>query len=105
MACAVVLFCAPIAARADQPPPAPLPDPAPEESLDKKIAIWRFDALGIDPEIVQRLETLFRMELGRLDRQPIPSPRMIDRATTDKERECTGEEKCLAAIGKRLGVD
>lgn len=94
-------------ARADTPPPppAPVPDAGPEEALDKKIAVWRFDALGIDPEIVQRLETLFRMELDRLDKKPMPTPRAIERATTDKERECTGEERCLAAIGKRLGVD
>jgi hypothetical protein len=104
MACVVLSLCAPIVALADQPTALP-PEPAPEETLDKKIAIWRFDALGIDPEIVQRLETLFRMELGRLDRQPIPTPRAIERATSDKERECTGEEKCLATIGKRLGVD
>jgi len=109
--CVVLAMFAPLAAIADQPAPGPAPtpnippEPGPEEALDKKIAIWRFDALGIDPEIVQRLETLFRMELGRLDRQPIPSPRAIERATTDKERDCTGEEKCLAAIGKRLGVD
>ena len=95
----VSVLCATIA-HAQPPPEAPA-----EDTLDKKIAVWRFDALGIDPEIVQRLETLFRSELGRLDRQPVPSPRAIERATTEKERECTGEEKCLAAIGKRLGVD
>src|SRR5262249_6573270 len=67
---------------------------------------WRFDALGIDTEIVQRLETLFRMELDRLDRTPLPNQHTIERTITDvKERECTGEDKCLAAIGKRLGVD
>ncbi len=88
-----------------QPAPAPV-DVPPEDALDKKIAVWRFDALGIDPEIVQRLETLFRMELDRLDKQPLPNPRQIERTITDpKERECVGEEKCLAAIGKRLGVD
>ena len=91
------------AARADTP--AAVAAPGPEEALDKKIAVWRFDALGIDPEIVQRLETLFRMELERLDRKPMPSPRTIERVTTEKERECTGEAHCLAAIGKRLGVD
>jgi hypothetical protein len=95
-----LVLCLPLAAGAGEPPEA-----GPEESLDTKIAVWRFDALGIDPEIVQRLETLFRMELDRLDRQPMPSPRAIERATTEKERECTGEEKCLALIGKRLGVD
>ncbi|MGE5185565.1 MAG: PEGA domain-containing protein [Acidobacteriota bacterium] len=88
-----------------QPAPPPVDVPV-EDALDKKIAVWRFDALGIDPEIVQRLETLFRMELDRLDKQPLPNPRQIERTITDpKERECVGEEKCLAAIGKRLGVD
>jgi hypothetical protein len=73
--------------------------------IDQKLAVWRFDALGIDPELVARLETLFRMELDRLDRQPMPSRRDIDRAITGDARECTGEEKCLAAIGKKLGVE
>ncbi|HEX5057727.1 MAG TPA: PEGA domain-containing protein [Kofleriaceae bacterium] len=79
--------------------------PAPDELLDKKIAVWRFDALGIDNEIVQRLETLFRMELDRLDKVPQPSRRDIERSVTSAEQNCTGEEKCLAAIGKRLGVE
>jgi PEGA domain len=76
-----------------------------EELIDKKIAVWRFDALGIEAEIVQRLETLFRMELDRLDKVPQPSRRDIERSITAAEQNCTGEEKCLAAIGKRLGVD
>src|SRR5205085_7124457 len=107
-----VVALALVAARAAaQPAPAPGPAPGPvdvpaEEALDKKIAVWRFDALGIDPEIVQRLETLFREELGRLDRLPLPNQRTIERTITDaRERECTGEEKCLASIGKKLGVD
>lgn len=79
--------------------------PGPEELLDKKIAVWRFDALGIDAEIVGRLETLFRMELDRLDRVPQPSRRDIERSVTTAEQNCTGEEKCLTAIGKRLSVD
>lgn len=79
--------------------------PAPDELLDKKIAVWRFDALGIDNEIVQRLETLFRMELDRLDKVPQPSRRDIERSVTSAEQNCTGEEKCLTAIGKRLGVE
>jgi hypothetical protein len=76
-----------------------------DEMIDKKIAVWRFDALGIEPEIVQRLETLFRMELGRLDRMPQPTRRDIERTVTAAEQNCTGEEKCLSAIGKRLQVD
>jgi hypothetical protein len=77
----------------------------PEEALDKKIAVWRFDALGIDAEIVQKLETLFRLELDRLDRVPLPSRRDIESKITAAEQNCTGEEKCLTAVGKRLGVD
>lgn len=79
--------------------------PAPDELIDKKIAVWRFDALGIDPEIVQRLETLFRMELDRLVRVPQTTRRDIERTVTSAEQNCTGEEKCLTAIGKRLGVE
>ena len=78
---------------------------SPEQALEQKIAVWRFDALGIEPELVQRLETLFRMELDRLAKKPGPSRREIDRVTTAAEQNCTGEEKCLGAIGKKLGVD
>ena len=102
MVAAVALAAAPAHVRADEPE-APVIDPG--EVLNKKIAVWRFDALGIDPEIVQRLETLFRMELDRLDKQPLPSRGAVDKAITPAEQNCTGEEKCLTAIGKRLGVD
>jgi len=67
--------------------------------------VWRFDALGIDPEIVQRLETLFRMELDRLDRQPLPTRSAVEKTVTAADQNCTGEEKCLTSIGKRLQVD
>jgi hypothetical protein len=97
----VVIIALAGSARAQAPLEMPM-----EDALDKKIAVWRFDALGIDNEIVLRLETLFRMELDRLDKQPLPNQRLIERTITDpKERDCTGEDKCLAAIGKRLGVD
>lgn len=100
-----LLVAAPVMSRATPPTPAASPDGGPEEVIDQRLAVWRFDALGIDAELVARLETLFRMELDRLDRQPMPTRREIDRAITGNARECTGEEKCLAAIGKKLGVD
>jgi hypothetical protein len=79
--------------------------PAADDLLDKKIAVWRFDALGIENEIVQRLETLFRMELDRLDKVPQPSLRDIQRVVTGELQNCTGEEKCLQSIGKKLSVE
>jgi PEGA domain len=97
VASALLVVVAPMIARAD--------GTGPEEALNQKIAVWRFDALGIQSELVARLETLFRMELDRLARQPMPTRREIDRAITADQRECTGEEKCLGAIGKKLGVD
>jgi hypothetical protein len=81
------------------------PATGPEQSLNQKIAVWRFDPLGIDAEPVSRLEQLFRMELERLAKQPMPSRRDIERVLTAEQRECTGEERCLGAIGKKLGVE
>lgn len=83
----------------------PAPETGPEQAITQRIAVWRFDALGIEPELVARLETLFRMELDRLAKQPMPSRREVERAVTADQRECTGEERCLGAIGKKLGVD
>ncbi|MBA3542455.1 MAG: hypothetical protein H0T79_22760, partial [Deltaproteobacteria bacterium] len=104
----VVVMMSPVVSRAQPaPPPAPSPDggPGPEEALGQKIAVWRFDALGIQPELVGRLETLFRMELDRLAKLPMATRREIERLVSTEQRECTGEEKCLAAIGKKLGVE
>src|SRR5512138_614450 len=98
------IVTSPVVVRSQPAQPAPN-ETGPEETLDKKIAVWRFDALGIDPELVARLETLFRMELDRLDKQPLPSRREMERVVTGEQKDCTGEEKCLAAIGKKLGVD
>jgi hypothetical protein len=89
-------------ARADTP--APAPEAGPVESLDQKIAVWRFEGLGIDPEIISRLEALFRVELDRLDKQQLPSRRDIDKALTPDLASCGGDEKCLVAIGKKLNV-
>jgi hypothetical protein len=102
---ASALLVAPITAHSDAPAALRTDTVEPSEKLDQKLAVWRFDALGIEPELVARLETLFRMELDRLVRRPMPSRRDIDRAITGDARDCTGEDRCLAAIGKKLGVD
>lgn len=78
---------------------------APEHALTQKIAVWRFDALGIEPALVAQLEALFRSELDRLATTPLPSRREIERKIAEPLSSCTGEAKCLATIGKRLGVE
>ena len=90
------------------PPPGGLADEVlPEQALTQRLAVWRIDALGIDAELVGRLEALFRMELDRLATAPLPTRRDVDKAVAG-QRElagCGGDDRCLSAIGKRLGVD
>ena len=94
----------------DKAPGTPDPDDAlllSTGALDAKIAVMRFDALGMDSERVARLETLFRKELDRLSKQPLPSWATIDE-TIQKSRElrkCGSTDRCLARIGKALGVE
>lgn len=108
LALSVLAVVAPVTAHAGPPGDAAAPglsDLDPDDQITRKLAVWRFDALGIAPELVARLETLFRRELDRLVQQAMPTRREIDRAITGDARECTGEDRCLAGIGKKLGVD
>ncbi|HLU67354.1 MAG TPA: PEGA domain-containing protein [Kofleriaceae bacterium] len=80
--------------------------PAPATAAGKSIAVLGFDALGMEPGKVARLESLFRMELERLAGKPTPSPREIARALRGTSlARCGGESSCVAAIGRKLGVD
>lgn len=97
-----VLLCAAVSLAAAQEASAL---PAPDAALTQKIAVWRFDALGIEPELVARLEALFRSELDRLTVTPMPTRRDLERSLPKELSDCTGEDRCLAAIGKRLAVD
>lgn len=75
-------------------------------AIDKKIAVLGLDALGVDEERVQRLESLFRQELARLAGKPTPSRKEIkNKLRRTKLARCGGETKCLAAIGRHLKVD
>lgn len=93
------------------PAPAPAPPPSldvvPEAALTKRIAVWRIDSLGLDAALVAQLDTLFRMELDRLAATPLPGRRELDKAVAGEPAlaSCTGEDRCLAAIGKKLGVE
>ncbi|HUQ03950.1 MAG TPA: PEGA domain-containing protein [Kofleriaceae bacterium] len=107
----VVAITMPRASAQPAPPPAPEQAPpdevGPEQALTQKIAVWRIDALGIETELVARLESLFRMELDRLAARALPTRTQIDKAIAGERslQSCGGEDKCLAAIGKKLGVD
>ncbi len=93
--------------RAQTPPPPADPAQPAKSALQQEIAVLWLEALGMDPEPVARLETLFRMELERLAGRDLPTHREVMRAlrSSRKLRRCAGANKCLAAIGKKLGVD
>ena len=78
----------------------------PTNGKKPSIALLRIEPLGLEPELVARLEALFRLELERLQGSPLPARRNVDRivASDPALRGCTGEPDCLAAIGKKLGV-
>ena len=107
-AAAAVLAAIATGAHAQPAPPAPGTDegPGPEEALTQRIAVWRIDALGMPPELVARLETLFRMELDRLATRPLPTRMQIDKAIgSGALASCSGDDKCVADVGKKVGVD
>lgn len=70
-----------------------------------RVAVWRFDALGISPDLVARLETLFRRELDRLAGAPLLGRRDLERALPGELRACSGADRCLGDIARALGVD
>lgn len=73
-------------------------------SSPPSVALVGFDALGMDLERVQRLETLFLKELERLTQTPVPTRRAIAKLKRRLQR-CDGGNACLAAIGSALKVD
>jgi hypothetical protein len=81
-------------------------DAAAQPRVTQTMAVWHIDPLGMSKEIVTRLESLFRTEIERLAGKPLPSHREMDERTPARwRRSCTGETRCLAQIGKALGVE
>ncbi len=68
------------------------------------VAMVGLDALGMDEERVQRLETLFLKELELLTGKRVPDRRAVARLKR-RLRSCDGNNKCLGAIGRALKVD
>ena len=71
------------------------------------VALYRLDPLGLDAERALRLEALFRAELERMNKMPLPSRTTIE-ATLAKEpglRGCGGEPACLGALARKLDAE
>lgn len=73
---------------------------------ERRVAMVGLDSLGMDAERVSRLETLFRIEIDRLSRARMPSPRRVREVLAlPQHRGCGSESRCLISVGKALGVD
>ena len=74
------------------------------QPLNRPLAVFRIDPLGLDPETVARLEALLRAELERIVGSGLPTPREVSKLVDADARltNCTGEPECLAAIGRGL---
>jgi hypothetical protein len=79
----------------------------PQPARAGKLAVFRLDPLGIDAQMVARLEGLFRHELSRLADAAMPGAAEIDQALRRDPslQDCTGEVGCLIRLGKLLGVE
>jgi hypothetical protein len=87
-AMAVLLACA--GARAQPPKPT--------------YALFRLDALGIAPEIVEQLERILRVEVERAAGQPLPPRAAVDQVTAQNPKlaGCTADPACLAPLARAL---
>jgi hypothetical protein len=94
----------------------PLPGAAPRlafaargdaPAVPRRVAIWRIDPLGLDAEIVGRLERLLRIELERLAARGLVPAADVERLTRPgrQHARCEGQSACLAALGRALGAD
>jgi hypothetical protein len=68
------------------------------------LALFRLDPLGIQPDVVDQLERLLRVELERVAGGALPSRADIDKvlATNKKLAGCTADPECLAPIARAL---
>jgi PEGA domain len=96
----VLLVVAGLALPARAEPPKP-PKPAEEPA---GYALFRLDPLGIEPQIVEQLERILRVELERVIGSPLPSRDKVEKvaAANPKLAACTANPECLVPLAKAL---
>src|SRR5438270_4612197 len=69
-------------------------------------ALFRLDPLGIEPQIVDQLQHILRVELARVVGRELPSERAVADAVAanPKLAACTADPTCLAPLAKALHV-
>jgi hypothetical protein len=74
--------------------------------VKESYALFRLDPLGIEPQIVDQLERILRVELERVIGRPLPSRDKVEKvaAQNPKLAACTADPQCLMLLAKALGV-
>jgi PEGA domain len=74
------------------------------ERAPHRYALFRLDALGIDPKIVDQLERILRVELERALGTPLPSRAEVERVVVSDPRlaNCTADPSCLRPLARAL---
>ena len=69
-------------------------------------ALFRLDPLGIEPQIVDQLQRILRVELQRVVERELPSERAVADAVAANPRlaNCTADPTCLVPLAKALKV-
>jgi hypothetical protein len=74
--------------------------------VKESYALFRLDPLGIEPQIVDQLERILRVELERVIGRPLPSRDKVEKvaAQNPKLAACTADPQCLVPLAKALGA-
>jgi hypothetical protein len=69
-------------------------------------ALFRLDPLGIEPQIVDQLERILRVELEHALGRPLPSREKVEKvaAANPKLAACTANPECLVPLAKALSA-
>jgi hypothetical protein len=69
-------------------------------------ALFRLDPLGIEPQIVDQLQRILRVELQRVVGHELPSERAVADAVAANPAlaNCTADPRCLSPLAKTLKV-
>jgi hypothetical protein len=76
------------------------------KAVETPYALFRLDPLGIEPQIVDQLERILRVELERVIGRPMPSHDKVEKvaAQNPKLAACTADPQCLVPLAKALGA-
>ena len=90
---ALLLLLGAVPARAQPPEPA-------------SYALFRLDPLGIEPQIVDQLERILRVELEHVIGRPLPAREKVEKvaAQNPKLAACTANPECLVPLAKALSA-